>query len=399
MSFERRMGGDRAAISSNDGYGPGTGGTPGKETLTDELVTTSPASQEAMAARGLAAPVVPLPFEDELAALWGDLGDITAHGGEEADAACEGMGARAFAQGKDIVIGANADKETIAHEIAHTRQGRGVVQLKAKDGSAKDTDEVQADEAAKQTSGSAAAPVRRIPQALKDGRFPTSARISDLDRAGLETAINDALQKVALPQGTMEQLTPQVFAISSNAFIKANLADMTSGAFPIGFRVPNGSLSGTIEATIYDAEFQSEGPQVDDSVTSNHSDSHGWTSGWNDTQNVELTLGHEASGLKLGSQQQQQGGTSGSDDSGLSSTAGASYASDSFTAVVGYRVKLTYRSVVDKNNAMEDLPRGFAAGVMGMPLLDLGKIHVPVEKHAMSEQFGSIELAVPRSLK
>lgn len=58
------------------------------------------------------------------------------------------MGAQAYATGDHVVLGANPDLHTVAHEVAHTVQQRGGVQLKGGVGAAGDAYERHADEVA-----------------------------------------------------------------------------------------------------------------------------------------------------------------------------------------------------------------------------------------------------------
>lgn len=68
-----------------------------------------------------------LPFADELQSSFGafDVGGIAFHGGEDAAREAEGVGARAFASGEDVVAGEALDRHDVAHEAAHVVMQRG----------------------------------------------------------------------------------------------------------------------------------------------------------------------------------------------------------------------------------------------------------------------------------
>jgi len=107
-------------------------------------------AQEA-AAGGLASAGTSLPHLGAIQQSFGrhDMSTVVAHQGERADAACDALGARAYAFGSEVAFGAgNADLHTAAHEAAHVVQQRGGVQLAGGVGQAGDSYEQHADEVA-----------------------------------------------------------------------------------------------------------------------------------------------------------------------------------------------------------------------------------------------------------
>ena len=107
-------------------------------------------AQEA-AAGGLGAGGGSLPHLGAIQESFGrhDVSTVVAHQGERADAACDALGARAYAFGSEVAFGAgNADLHTAAHEAAHVVQQRGGVQLAGGVGQAGDSYEQHADQVA-----------------------------------------------------------------------------------------------------------------------------------------------------------------------------------------------------------------------------------------------------------
>lgn len=105
----------------------------------------------AAAARGLAAPVSALPFRAELERAFGaehDLSGIRAHVGGEAEASARAMGADAYASGADVVLPGSPSLRLVAHEVTHTIQQRGGVQLSRGVGEVGDRYEREADDIA-----------------------------------------------------------------------------------------------------------------------------------------------------------------------------------------------------------------------------------------------------------
>jgi hypothetical protein len=126
------------------------------------------AQVHAAAERGVAAPSGALPFGDLIQRAFGrhDISSIRAHGGPEAAAATRDMGADAYATGNHVVLGAEPDLHTAAHEAAHVVQQRGGVQLHGGVGRAGDAHERHADEVADQVVAG------RSAEALLDGVAP-----------------------------------------------------------------------------------------------------------------------------------------------------------------------------------------------------------------------------------
>jgi hypothetical protein len=108
------------------------------------------AAVHAHAERGIGTPASALPYAGSIQRLFGrhDISSIQAHIGPDADAAARGMGARAYATGDHVVLGAGADQFTVAHEAAHVVQQRGGVQLQGGVGEAGDRYEQHANEVA-----------------------------------------------------------------------------------------------------------------------------------------------------------------------------------------------------------------------------------------------------------
>jgi hypothetical protein len=104
----------------------------------------------AAAARGTATPASKLPHADPIQRAFGrhDISGIQAHVGGDAAASARAMGARAYATGDHVVLGADADLHTVAHEATHVIQQRGGVQLSGGVGDVGDRYERHADEVA-----------------------------------------------------------------------------------------------------------------------------------------------------------------------------------------------------------------------------------------------------------
>ena len=184
----RDIGGKRATRWSRDQPAAAAGPAPGKQTLTETLAPASapvqrkaatggsvpvmpsgprptlqnlfgtvqrkeggaepaPAAVHASAQRGIATSASPLPHAESIQRLFGrhDISKIQAHTGADAAASARDMGARAYATGDHVVLGAGSDLHTVAHEAAHVVQQRGGVQLSSGVGEAGDAYEQQAD--------------------------------------------------------------------------------------------------------------------------------------------------------------------------------------------------------------------------------------------------------------
>ena len=110
---------------------------PGKQTLVQQLAVqrraatdVAPGAVHQAAAAGISTPTTSLPHAGTIQALFGrahDVGSIQAHVGGPAAAACDDMGASAFATGNHVAFAGPPDLHTAAHEAAHVvQQARGV---------------------------------------------------------------------------------------------------------------------------------------------------------------------------------------------------------------------------------------------------------------------------------
>ena len=91
-----------------------------------------------------------LPHQDTIQKSFGkhDVSGIDVSMGTSASAACEGMGASAYAMGNDIAFGSSPSVHTAAHEAAHVIQQQNGVQLDGGVGQVGDKYEQHADEVA-----------------------------------------------------------------------------------------------------------------------------------------------------------------------------------------------------------------------------------------------------------
>ncbi|MBP8810655.1 MAG: DUF4157 domain-containing protein [Kofleriaceae bacterium] len=143
------------------------GGVPGRRTLTDSLQRkTAPApvasagplapaasaledpfALHLVAEHGTASGGAALPHRDAIQASFGHhpVSQVAAHVGGDAAAACEVLGAQAFATGERVGFASAPDLHTAAHEAAHVVQQRSGVQLKGGVGEADDPYERHAD--------------------------------------------------------------------------------------------------------------------------------------------------------------------------------------------------------------------------------------------------------------
>jgi hypothetical protein len=120
----------------------------------------------AAAENGVSGPASALPHMQEIQRAFGkhDVSQIEAHVGPEADAATQGMGAKAYASGNQVALGGEGtDLHTVAHEAAHVVQQRGGVQLAGGVGRDGDAHEQHADAVADRVVGGQSA------EALLDG--------------------------------------------------------------------------------------------------------------------------------------------------------------------------------------------------------------------------------------
>lgn len=114
-------------------------------TEADASVAVQTAASEGVAGQGQQ-----LPFIGQIQRSFGrhDLSSVRAHTDVEAGAACETIGASAYATGQEIAFAGTPDLHTTAHEAAHAVQQRGGVQLSGGVGQTGDVYEQHADEVA-----------------------------------------------------------------------------------------------------------------------------------------------------------------------------------------------------------------------------------------------------------
>jgi hypothetical protein len=107
----------------------------------------APAEVQREAAAGVSGPASSLPHAERIQAAFGahDIGGIGAHLDAGAGAACESIGARAYATGEDVAFAGSPDLHTAAHEAAHVVQQRAGVSLAGGVGREGDTYERHAD--------------------------------------------------------------------------------------------------------------------------------------------------------------------------------------------------------------------------------------------------------------
>ena len=107
-----------------------------------------PGAVHAAAERGTAGASTALPHGDRIQQAFGaehDVSGIKAHVGGDATAACEDMGASAFASGDHVAFAGAPDLHTAAHEAAHVVQQRAGVSLYGGVGAVGDGYEAHAD--------------------------------------------------------------------------------------------------------------------------------------------------------------------------------------------------------------------------------------------------------------
>ena len=103
-----------------------------------------------LATEGIAGSATSLPFLEQIQRSFGVHGvsGIQSHTGGPATAACEGIGASAYATGDHVAFREAPDLHTVAHEAAHVVQQRAGVQLMGRVGKAGDEYERNADQVA-----------------------------------------------------------------------------------------------------------------------------------------------------------------------------------------------------------------------------------------------------------
>jgi hypothetical protein len=146
---------------------------------------------------------------------------VRAHVGGSADAACDAIGAEAYATGSRVAFARTPDVHTAAHEAAHVVQQRGGVQLKGGIGTAGDAYEQHAD---------------RIADLVTAGQSAEA----ELDRAPGGGGGSAAVQRIGnAPGGDTEQMHADIYgdpslahaAMGGSPAYKDTVNYMTSGAF------------------------------------------------------------------------------------------------------------------------------------------------------------------------
>jgi hypothetical protein len=190
MRQHKGHGGDGdSASSSRSVQRKAAGGAPGKRSLVDQTHGNGDAmpvqarassgaeprgdaepapSVQSRAAQGVAGPGGPLPHGETIQRLFGashDVSGVKAHVGDDAAAACDAIGASAFATGDHVAFRGPADLHTAAHEAAHVVQQRAGVHLKGGVGAEGDAYEQHADRVADMVASgqSAEAELDRVP--------------------------------------------------------------------------------------------------------------------------------------------------------------------------------------------------------------------------------------------
>lgn len=157
MAIDRRHAGSTSA--SGDAPQTSAGSVPGKRTLVEEAYgvqmkrADNGAPQESRtvgeaAAAGVSGGGGPLPHLEQVQAAFGaahPLTGIRAHVGGEAAAACDTIGATAYATGRDVAFRGPPDLHTAAHEAAHVVQQASGVRPSGGVGQAGDAHERHAD--------------------------------------------------------------------------------------------------------------------------------------------------------------------------------------------------------------------------------------------------------------
>ncbi|MBL8785077.1 MAG: DUF4157 domain-containing protein [Deltaproteobacteria bacterium] len=176
----------------------------------------------AHAERGVQGGGGPLPHGDRIQQAFGrhDVSKVNAHTGAEAQGACEGMGAEAYATGSDIAFGKSPDLHTAAHEAAHVVQQRGGVQLKGGVGAAGDAYEQHADQVADAVvKGHSAEGL--LDQKSGGGGGAPGVQKKDNGKTGGKTTIDDFAKGEGVKQGDVDKAGADVKSMN-----KMTLAQM-----------------------------------------------------------------------------------------------------------------------------------------------------------------------------
>jgi len=139
--FDRRSHGDGDPVKpTGDALG-----APGKRTLIEAI--QDPVSA-AVQAKGAGAPVSAEVKQAVEPVVGRDLGDVRVHTDAAAAASSQAIGARAFAYGSEVFLGAGeraTDKRLMAHELTHVAQQHGTARAKLVIGESAAPEELEAD--------------------------------------------------------------------------------------------------------------------------------------------------------------------------------------------------------------------------------------------------------------
>lgn len=194
-----------------------------------------------------------LPHGDKIQQAFGehDVSNVKAYTGGDAAAACDGMGAQAFATGDKIAFKGGADLHTAAHEAAHVVQQRAGVSLSGGVGKSGDAYEQHADKVADAVvAGKSAAPI--LEQMTGGGGGGVQKKATQLKPADPDKGISDgkvtledhnggAVGSVAKGKAGLEQskensktLSEQIQSIKTQAARseKEMLAAIAAGGMP-----------------------------------------------------------------------------------------------------------------------------------------------------------------------
>jgi peptidoglycan hydrolase-like protein with peptidoglycan-binding domain len=168
------------------------------------------------AARGVEGTASRLPFLGRIQSSFGkhDVSGINSHTGNEASAACEEIGAQAYATGNSVAFGKQPDLHTAAHEAAHVVQQRGGVQLSGGVGRSGDVYEQNADAVADRVVEGASS------EDLLDP-FSSSSTRSTVQRRARRTSYDgqDELQRKESPDKRSAPAQPSLKVGASGASV------------------------------------------------------------------------------------------------------------------------------------------------------------------------------------
>jgi len=198
-----------------------------------------PERAAAMADAGTRGPGGRLPFGAQIQAAFGahDVSDVRAHTGPEAAAAASGMGARAFAAGRDVAFAGAPDLRTSAHEAAHVVQQRDGVSLMGGVGRAGDAYEGHADAVADAVAAG------RSAEALLDQAPAGSGEAVQRDADGSTPEGDLAITDVSLNKEILRHRVEQNLEVT---YTRENLSSVdTPTTFSVALRYhPSPSDSG-----------------------------------------------------------------------------------------------------------------------------------------------------------